>query len=180
MKRADAERTLLGKRVQAMTGLNGDYIGTCIAIDGSPWRATVRVEEITDWPTPTNVGFNSRDASNVRRPFHEGRVIDVDGANCVLHRGPREAYAESAEKAYAKLVAMVERARTDPRTNPIIFRWPEQARPFIERIRAGDYCDCRCHTHPAPDKYRASFLQHPVNPTPCCPHGAATPEVSSP
>ena len=79
MNRTEALK-LIGKPIYAVTSLNGEYVGICkeiITPKGSPWRANVEIKAVTEYPV---IGFGEGGVYKTRRPFEEGRIINV--GNC--------------------------------------------------------------------------------------------------
>jgi len=75
MNRTEAIK-LIGKPVYAVTALNGEYIGICKEIltpKDSPWRANVEIKAVAEYPV---IGLG-QGGYKYRRPFEEGRIINV-------------------------------------------------------------------------------------------------------
>ena len=100
MNRTEAMK-LVGKPVYAITALNGEYIGICkeiITPKGSPWRANVEIKAVADYPV---IGFGNGMVYKRRRPFEEGRIINVGNSSVSLLKDGKAIpnYEDSVETA---------------------------------------------------------------------------------
>ena len=130
MNRIEAMK-LIGKPVYATTALNGEYIGICkeiITPKGSPWRANVEIKAVTDYPV---IGFGQGGVYKCRRPFEEGRVINVGNCSVELLKDDETIpnYEDSVGKALdAGIKTLEEHVEHDKqlgKKDRLIIKWLE-------------------------------------------------------
>lgn len=98
MKRAEAEATLVGKRVSVWTQTNGEYVGILVRVTGDrPWRAEVRIEGVL------GCGVHwERGGTIFARGKEVGDIIEVGGSSVARLDGPSTGYPTYAEAIDAK------------------------------------------------------------------------------
>ena len=129
MNRTEAMK-LIGKPVYAITALNGEYIGICkeiITPKGSPWRANVAIKAVTDYPV---IGFGEGGYKR-RRPFEEGRIINVGNCSVELLKDDETIpnYEDSVKTALdasiTRLEEHVEHDKQLGKRDGLIIKWLE-------------------------------------------------------
>lgn len=164
MKRSEA-LSLVGQRVWAWTAANGEYIGILRRVTNErPFRADVEVRELASWPTPTDVGR----FVNPRKPFREGRVINVGNSSVRPASSPERSWRESVIAVGRATIESLERGLA-VRENSIVRTWPQHIREVVDALERGAaYCCCACHNARDPVQYRN------YRGLSCCPHANST------
>ena len=109
MDRTEAMK-IVGKHVYVVTALNGEYIGICkeiITPKGNPWRANVEIKAVFIYPV---IGFGEGMRYKRRRPFEEGRIINVRNCSVELLKDDENIpnYEDSVKTALEKSIKTLE------------------------------------------------------------------------
>lgn len=167
MKRDEA-KALVGTRVAAWTPSWGQYVGTLVGVtEARPWRAEVRVEMLTAWPTPTDI----KRRGTPRKPFMEGFLLQVGGVNIEPYEGPTTTWTESVLATGEKELRKLRERMEGPRPSGWNAEWARHVEAVLAAVRAGTYCRCPHHDARDPDDYaraRSRTLGRP-----CCPDSPA-------
>ena len=104
MRRSDAEK-IVGQPVWAWSGLNGVYFGILESIqpETRPWRGSVRIKEIVEYPMPGLIYYSKNFAARNPAEFNELRSF---GATSIIY-APKHIfkdYTDSLKESIWKLV----------------------------------------------------------------------------